>query len=794
MNLLLIDETLKSLETFIQGCNETTKYVIYGLEDSFEELKLKIQNLEVSSFNNVGFVFEDGGITKTFIYNTPFISLDESNINENLTTQFIKELVESYNVKTLDFLACDLLLNPVWKSYFEYLQVENSTLEKNLIVRASNNKSGNLQHGGDWILESTNEDIAALYFNENIGQWSHLLGEYVGNHSLNVILSNELTNNVYVSGSSSNITLTKRGYQLFSIPSLSSILIEDIIPTVLGSSFFDSYYIITNESSNNLYAIGVKCLGFNQNTYISGNIPLTRISTNILNKKVIKVNVNYFGKTGLYVITNESVNNLYTAGDYDIIGTNVPSGNYGANYTLKQILNNKKVITCSIGNTNAGILTDETINNLYTTGDGSRRFTRFTTLNKKFIDIKYGYQARFYLTDDSINNLYGSGYLYSINKITTSSSTNAILGISNKKITKIELLTTGVNQRPRGIIALTDEGSNNLYYRGAFNYPVNSSSESEFINVTENILNKKVNDIIFCGDSFSIITNEESNNLYACGKPNSASNYRGFTNMGLSLMETYPSITSVSLSKESNILYNKTIYKLFGNFNDTIINDGSSFYISNKRMLINDDNYYKKWDIDTNKKIIKSITGNYFWVGITNESSNNFYAIMNHTNFNANVLNKSTLSNFQNINQINTDTLLNKYISNVSLTDNMCYIITNENSNNLYGISRTTTPLGNTRIINGTETPLNPNNGRFVNIYTNIQNLKIIEVSCSNNHVGIITNESSNNLYLLGTNTNGQLNINSTNASSKLIKFTKSFNNILNKKRRGEITSHSPYS
>ena len=42
----------------------------------------------------------------------------------------------------------------------------------NINFRSSNNKTGNMIAGGDWVLESDNINIKDLYFNESISSWS----------------------------------------------------------------------------------------------------------------------------------------------------------------------------------------------------------------------------------------------------------------------------------------------------------------------------------------------------------------------------------------------------------------------------------------------------------------------------------------------------------------------------------------------------------------------------------------------------------------------------------------------
>jgi len=79
-------------------------------------------------------------------------------------------MCKKFNIKNIDFLACNSLEYSNWKIYYELLQHYLPT-----IIGASNNLSGNIKYGGDWVMENTNEDIQNIYFNENITNYSSTL-------------------------------------------------------------------------------------------------------------------------------------------------------------------------------------------------------------------------------------------------------------------------------------------------------------------------------------------------------------------------------------------------------------------------------------------------------------------------------------------------------------------------------------------------------------------------------------------------------------------------------------------
>jgi hypothetical protein len=81
----------------------------------------------------------------------------------------------------MDFLACDTLSIPTWVALYEKL------IEAGIRVGASNNLTGNIQYGGDWVMESTSEDIEAIYFTESIQYYKYLLG----NNFATMVIDNE---------------------------------------------------------------------------------------------------------------------------------------------------------------------------------------------------------------------------------------------------------------------------------------------------------------------------------------------------------------------------------------------------------------------------------------------------------------------------------------------------------------------------------------------------------------------------------------------------------------------------
>ncbi len=181
-NVLLIDNTVSTKQIFIDSANANTFPIVYSYSSEPNEL-LQLLQSKFTHINRVSFVFHDPiSKTKNFIDYKPFFTdddliLDQSAFSENVS--FLKSLITQFNISNLDFLACNSLLYDNWKTFYELL-----TLETNVVVGASDNLSGNIKYGADWVMENTNTDITNIYFNDTIQNFSGYLnviitiGEY----------------------------------------------------------------------------------------------------------------------------------------------------------------------------------------------------------------------------------------------------------------------------------------------------------------------------------------------------------------------------------------------------------------------------------------------------------------------------------------------------------------------------------------------------------------------------------------------------------------------------------------
>ena len=165
-NLLLIDNAIPNYQLFVDSVNSTTYPIVYSRQTTKSEIVTLIQS-KFSTIDRIGLAFEAISPSYVFLDNQPLFTPNENGtFSENV--QFIIQLIQLLNVKNIDYLACDTLNFPSWNEYYNIIQSNT-----NVIVGASNNKTGNIQYGGDWIMESTGTDIELLYFSRNIESVIH---------------------------------------------------------------------------------------------------------------------------------------------------------------------------------------------------------------------------------------------------------------------------------------------------------------------------------------------------------------------------------------------------------------------------------------------------------------------------------------------------------------------------------------------------------------------------------------------------------------------------------------------
>jgi len=178
INIVLIHDQVYDYNNFFKYVNLESYPIIYNSNSSLIDLHNLLKE-KFLNINRVSFIFHDAGINKLkdFINNEPLFTYDDLTDNVDKYSnnlQFIIDLVEEFNIKNLDYLACNTLQYDHWNKYYDIIHKET-----NVIIGASNDLTGNIKYGGNWILESTNEDIRNIYFTQDIIKYQYTLATTV---------------------------------------------------------------------------------------------------------------------------------------------------------------------------------------------------------------------------------------------------------------------------------------------------------------------------------------------------------------------------------------------------------------------------------------------------------------------------------------------------------------------------------------------------------------------------------------------------------------------------------------
>jgi len=172
-NVLLIHKGVKNSQIFSDYANDSTFPIVYSSTSTKTEL-LALLKAKFTTIDRIGIVFvSDSGKIKSFLDGKSLFTETESTsspYSENV--EFIISILKEFSVKNIDYLACSTLQYSIWTNYYATL-----TRETGVIVGASNDKTGNIKFGGNWLMESTSQDIETIYFNKSIRYYSYLLDQ-----------------------------------------------------------------------------------------------------------------------------------------------------------------------------------------------------------------------------------------------------------------------------------------------------------------------------------------------------------------------------------------------------------------------------------------------------------------------------------------------------------------------------------------------------------------------------------------------------------------------------------------
>lgn len=167
-NVLLIDNKVKNAQLVYDSVNASTLPILYSTSSSSQDL-LSLLQAHFTSIQSLGLFFESSfGKSKGFLNMQPlFLPTEQAPYSTNVA--FMINMITTFSIKGVDFLACDTLQYNNWKTYYALLS------QTGVNVGASNDKTGNLKYGGDWVMESTNQNVELIYFTRNIEYYQYTL-------------------------------------------------------------------------------------------------------------------------------------------------------------------------------------------------------------------------------------------------------------------------------------------------------------------------------------------------------------------------------------------------------------------------------------------------------------------------------------------------------------------------------------------------------------------------------------------------------------------------------------------
>ena len=180
---LFINSCVLQKDRLIQSINNTVIYTVVSQND-------EMNSHYSAQYTRIGFLWEN---------NAPYIPFGTTSYsNNNYTFQYFKEELINYLMqysKLEQSIKVDLITCSLNNSIFLDEVHKLRTIIPNIIIEYSLNSTGSVI-GSDWIMESNNESIKAIYFNEHINNYTYTLGGNI--FFFNAMVSTD--NNLYVCG------------------------------------------------------------------------------------------------------------------------------------------------------------------------------------------------------------------------------------------------------------------------------------------------------------------------------------------------------------------------------------------------------------------------------------------------------------------------------------------------------------------------------------------------------------------------------------------------------------------
>jgi hypothetical protein len=152
--LFLYLDQINSLNTLISSISTPNIVIIDLNEFDIDVITDTVNN--IANLQHVGFLYEHSATTNGFpLY----------------LTNILQVVVEKNPNCIIDLLTCNL------NSIAQREHIKSLENTYNITIRYSVDLTGHQDSMGNWIMESHNVSVKAIYFNETIDQWKHTLSD-----------------------------------------------------------------------------------------------------------------------------------------------------------------------------------------------------------------------------------------------------------------------------------------------------------------------------------------------------------------------------------------------------------------------------------------------------------------------------------------------------------------------------------------------------------------------------------------------------------------------------------------
>ena len=227
MQLLLVDNRVKDVQTVPQSLLPGVDHVLVNFEtDTYETLVSKIP---VKTYESVG-IFQENYELNTYQLVSSFdtsvlTGVETEDPTLDTWTQYkslLSYFKDTLQVNTLDLMGCNIHSSPDWNYVIDYLGKQFQ-----ISINSSNDNTGSPDFGGNWILESGNQDLIGKYFNNNINSYQFVLGQS-SNSSYVITTDNKLYGcgeNDYGSMDNADISSTVNFTQLPNVTNVNTLVV-----------------------------------------------------------------------------------------------------------------------------------------------------------------------------------------------------------------------------------------------------------------------------------------------------------------------------------------------------------------------------------------------------------------------------------------------------------------------------------------------------------------------------------------------------------------------------------------